>query len=73
LERKHRVCTFSPVQLETQSNADLRLKTHGVENRRRFSTSKIDSENRHGRKKMTTMLLLPQLCIYIVANRNKTN
>jgi len=53
----------------------VRLKTHGVENRRRFSTSKIGVDFRLRKhtwpKKVTTMLLLLQLCIHIVANRNK--
>ena len=53
----------------------LRLKTHGVENRRRFSTSKTGADFRLRkqtcRKKVTTMLLLLQLCIHIVGNRNR--
>jgi len=55
----------------------LRLKTHGVENRRRFSTSKIGADFRLRKqtwpKKVTTMLLLLLLCIHIVAKRKKNN
>ena len=39
-----------------------------LKNRRRFSTPKTDMA-----KKVTTMLLLLQLCINIVAKRNKNN
>jgi len=63
-------------QLQSQHcTTVLRLKTHGVENRRRFSTSKIGVDFRLRKQtwqtKVTTMLLLLQLCIHTVAKRNK--
>ena len=74
-EEHHRKAVTKLRYMQVAAGRRLRLKTHGVENRRWFSTSKIGVDFRLRKqtwpKKVTTMLLLLQLCIHIVVKCNK--